>query len=672
MATLQKIRNRSVLLVSIIFVALFLFIITIIDNPLGLFMDQTSVANVNGQKIDYEQYNERANLIREQNPQVTDADEQALRSLVTETLYKQEFDKLGLAVTDKELSSYLTAEDAPYSVVAQFYQQFGATPADVLTALKDPAASGLNQEQINQISRSYAEFEKNLTDQLLTQKLFGLLQGTINANKLDAKQIFDEGNTTYTLAAVSKNLYETTDTVTPAEIEKYYNSHREAYKLSNPARFVRYVTLPVSASAQDRQKAMTAAQEALAAVQAGEKMDALIGNGAFVIDHQIADSTAVKNVTTTGLRDFLKNAEVGTAEIVGPNSAYAPNDPKITIARLISRENKPNSAMISQVVFDGTVGADSIVAQLNAGVKADSISGVAQAMPAQKMTFEQLTNVIDTLKAVGPGKYINLGQAAIAVESFGAPEQVVEYYTATYAVEPSRETIDQLNTRMRDFLISAPNAETFTNDNAMLQGLMVQETLIDESNASLDGMEDSRNMVAWAMDAKKGQVSRLYTDSKNSRLAAIAVVDEYKDYIPYTFPGLSAAIKQGAQTEKNADIIIKEVGGKGNSLDEYKNLMGVQRVDTMRGVNLSGGRYGQLGAVRAAKPGQIVGPVRWNSAVIVYSVIDSQEGSMPYDEKSTSMQFQRQARNFVLGQNPDALLLGDGRIRYKFLRFTRQ
>lgn len=273
MATLQKIRNRSVLLVSIIFVALFLFIITIIDNPLGLFMDQTSVANVNGQKIDYEQYNERANLIREQNPQATDADEQALRSLVTETLYKQEFDKLGLAVTDKELSSYLTAEDAPYSVVAQFYQQFGATPADVLTALKDPAASGLNQEQINQISRSYAEFEKNLTDQLLTQKLFGLLQGTINANKLDAKQIFDEGNTTYTLAAVSKNLYETTDTVTPAEIEKYYNAHREAYKLSNPARFVRYVTLPVSASAQDRQKAMTAAQEALAAVQAGEKID---------------------------------------------------------------------------------------------------------------------------------------------------------------------------------------------------------------------------------------------------------------------------------------------------------------------------------------------------------------------------------------------------------------
>ena len=45
---------------------------------------------------------------------------------------------------------------------------------------------------------------------------------------------------------------------------------------------------------------------------------------------------------------------------------------------------------------------------------------------------------------------------------------------------------------------------------------------------------------------------------------------------------------------------------------------------------------------------------------------------MPFDEKSSAMQFERQARSLVLGQNPDALLLGDGKIDYNFLRFTRQ
>lgn len=672
MATLEKIRSKSVLLVSIIFVALFLFIITIIDNPLSLFMDQTTVANVKGEKIDYEKYSNRANSVREQNPQATDADEQAMQSLVTEALYKQEFSKLGLAVTPAELTACMVGDSAPYNVLAQFYQQFGASPADVLTAIQNPDASGLSQEQVDQIAQAYATFEKNLEDQLLTQKLINLLQGTVNANKLDARQIYDQGNTTYTLAAVSKNIYQTTDSVTPSEIQKYYNEHREGYKLQDRVRYVRYVTLPIAPSSADRNKAVQTVQEALANVQETGSMDALLGNGAFIIEHQTADSAALARVNLAGLKEFLNSAEAGTAEILNPNSAYIPNDPQLVIARLVSRENKVNKAKISQVIFDGTVNADTIIAQLNAGVSADSIEGVGQVVPATDMTFEQLNAVLDTLQAVGAGKYINLGQAAVAVESWGKAEPIVDYYTATYAVEPSRETIDGLNTRMREFLISAPTAATFNNENAMLQGLMVQESLIDNSSFSLDNLDDSRSMVAWAMEAKKGDVSRLYTDNKNTRLAAIAVVDEYKDYIPYTYPGLTAAITQAAQSEKNANIVINDVKGKASSLAEYQKLLDAARVDTLRGVNLSNNYYAQLGSLRGAKTGELVGPVRWNSSVIVYSIVDQAEGTMPYDEASSAMQFRRQAQNLVLGQNPDALLLGDGKIKYNFLRFTRQ
>lgn len=671
MATLEKIRSKSVLLVSIIFVALFLFIITIIDNPLSLFMDQTSVAKVKGEKIDYEKYNERANLVREQNPQATNADEQALNSLVTEALYKQEFNKLGLAVTDAELNALLVGESAPYAVLGQFYQQFGAAPADVLNALQNPDAAGLNAEQVAMISKAYADFEQNLQDQLMTQKLVSLIQGTINANKLDARAAFDQSNTTYTLAAVSKNIYTTTDTVTPAEIEKYYKEHREGYKIPDKVRYVRYVTLPIAASNADRMKGVQTVQTALGQIQEAGSMDPIVGNGAFVIENLTADSTALAQNRTPGLKDFLETAEAGTAQILNVNSAYAAN-PELIIARLKSRETKVNSAKIAQVAFDGTVNADSIVAQLNAGIPADSVKGIAQVVPATSMKYFQLANVIDTLKTLGAGKYLNLGQGAIAIESFDKPEQIIEYATAAYAIEPSRETIDGLNTRMREFLISAPNAEAFNNENAAVQGLMVQETLIDNSSFALDGMDDSRSMVAWAMtEAKKGQVSRLYTDSKNTRLSAIAVVDEYKDYIPSSYPGLTGTITQGAQTEKNANIVINDVKGKGQTLADYQKLLEAQRVDTLRGVNLGNNYYAQLGSIKGAKKGEVVGPVRWNSAVVVYTVLDQTEGSMPYDEKSSAMQFQRQAQNLVLGQSPDALLLGDNKVKYNFLRFTR-
>jgi len=675
MATLEKIRSKSVLLVSIIFVALFLFIITIIDNPLGLFMDQTTVAEVNGEKIDYEKYTQRANLIREQNPQAQDADQQALNSLVTETLYKQAFKKLGLAVTPAEISACMVGDNAPYQVLSQFYQQFGAAPADVLSAINDPEASGLTPEQVEQLTKAYADFETGLENQLLSQKLVKLMQGTINANKLDAKAGFDRGNTTYTLASISKNIYQTTDTVTPAEVEKYYKEHREGYKIagSDKVRYVRYVTLPIAPSAADRQKAVQAVQTALAQIQEAGNMESLTGNAAFVIEHQTADSAAVASVKVNGLKDFLAEAEVGEARILNTNGAYASANPELVIARVVSRENKVNKAKLAQVVYDGTVNADSIIANLNAGVPADSIEGVSQSVPATDFTFEQLANVIDTLQAIGTGKYLNLGQAAVAVESWGKPEPMIEYYTATYAVEPSRETIDQLNTRMRDFLITAPTAESFTNENAMLQGLMVQETLIDGSSFDVDRLEDSREMVAWAMeDAKKGEVSRLYTDSKNTRLSAIAVVDEYEDYIPYTYPGLISSITQSAQIEKNANIVIDGAKGKGSTLADYRKLLDVQRVDTLRGVNLSSNYYAMLGGLSGAKKGEVVGPVRWNSNVVVYTVVDAVEGSMPYDEKSASMQFQRQAQALVLGRNPDALLLGDGNVKYKFLRFTRR
>lgn len=676
MATLEKIRSKSVLLVSIIFVALFLFIITIIDNPLSIFMDQTTVAKVKGQKIDYEQYSQRANLLREQNPQLEDADRQALTGLVTETLYKQEFKKLGLAVTPAEISACMVGENAPYQILAQFYQQFGASPTDVLNAINDPEASGLSAENVAQLTKAYADFEQNLEDQLLTQKLVNLLQGTINANKLDAKQIYDSGKDTYTLATVSKSIYLTQpdDTITPAEIQKYYKDHRQTYKINgdDKVRFVRYVTLPIAPSSADRQKAVQTVENALAQIQESGNMDAVLGNGAFIVEHQTADSAALAAVKVGGLKEYLKDAEVGDAKVLNPNSAYGAN-PQLVIAKLTSRENKANKANIAQVVYDGTVNADSIVAKLNAGISGDSIEGVAQVLPSAELTFAQLVNVIDTLRAVGEGKYINLGQAAIAVESWGKPEPIVEYYTATYNIEPSRETIDQLNTRMRDFLITAPTADAFNNENAMAQGLMVQETLISPATFELDNLDDSRNMVAWAMeDAKKGQVSRLYTDSKNTRLAAIAVVDEYEDYIPYTFPGIQGAVTQAAQYEKNADVVIDATKGKGQTLEDYRKLFEAQRVDTLRGVNLSNGYYAKLGGLVGAQKGQIVGPLRWNNSVVVYSIVDSEESPMPYDEQSSKMQFRRQAQSLVLGNNPDALLLGDGNVKYKFLRFTRQ
>ena len=119
--------------------------------------------------------------------------------------------------------------------------------------------------------------------------------------------------------------------------------------------------------------------------------------------------------------------------------------------------------------------------------------------------------------------------------------------------------------------------------------------------------------------------------------------------------------------------MIAEYTGKGSTLADYQTAMGALRVDTISHVSLGNARYAQLGGVRGAKKGDLVGPLRWNGSVIVYQVLDSEEGEMPYDEASNSAQYQRQMQQMLIGNDAvNALLLGNGKIKNRILKFTRQ
>ena len=677
MATLEKIRSKSVLLVSIIFVALFLFIITIIDNPLGLFMDQTTVVNVNGTKVDYEKYQQRANELREQNPQNANADEDALQALISETLFQQEYDKLGLAVAPEEISNVLVGDNAPVYIINSFRNQFGATPEEILTAIQNPESMGLSAVQVQQLTSAYKTFEDQIEQFLLGQKFFNLAGGTINANKLDAKIAFDENNTSYTLDTVSKSLYSVNDSVSEGEIEKYYKEHKEQFKLNEPSRYVRYVDLTITPSPADRQAAMAAVNEALEAIAASNGMEALMGDSRFVISRVTGDSARVAEEKIAALNNFVKDAEIGEARVI-QNSAYAQNNPKVVIARLMGRETKSNGATIKQVVLDPAFNSDSVMARLNSGIEVnDSVSGV---MDVQVVPFDFSTAqaaVVDSLRNAN-GKFVKFSigdnEVAVAIEKYDAPKPVYTYATATLNIEPSRETLDVLNTRMRDFMIVASTAEAFNQDNAAQQGLAVEDALVSNSSTSLNGLDDTRGIVAWAMDAKKGEVSRLYTDSKNSHLTVAAVADVYKDdYVPASFPGIHQMLENEALNQKRAEKLIAEYSDKGNSLSDYQTAMEAAKIDTVSHISLGNTRYAELGGVRGAKKGDVVGPVRWNASVIVYEVLDSEEGQMPFDEKSNSAQYQRQMQQYLIGNNTiNATLLGDGKIKNRILKFTRQ
>ncbi|MDE5972173.1 MAG: SurA N-terminal domain-containing protein [Muribaculaceae bacterium] len=678
MATLEKIRSKSVLLVSVIFVALFLFIITIVDNPLGLFQDQTSVARVKGEKINYEQYQQRANQMRETNPEAEGTDTQALESLIMESLFNQELGKLGIVVTDRELSDALVGDNASQMVTYQFRQRFGSSPEEFFQAMSNPDAYGIQPEQAEAMRAEWISFENNVEQMLLGQKLYSLLTGTIRANKIDAKAMQDEGATTYTILAASKNVFSVTDSLTDADAKQYYADHRAQYRIDEPSRYVRFVNLDVRPSSADQAAAVSASTKALRDLNDQPAMEGLAGNSTFTVSMATAAADDLDRLNQPQLKTFLTNpeTEVGKALII-TNTAYAMKDPQIVIAKLLGKENRVNGATIKQVAIDPTFAPDTVIAQLNAGVAdVKGLVGEAQSAPIK---FSQLpAEVADTLLSIGTGRYIALGGAnsaiAVAVESYDAPVDVYDYATATYVVEPSKTTVDGLRDRMRAFLEVASSAAAFNEENAAVNGLVINDALVTPSSAAVGRLADSRGLVAWAMDADKGAVSPMNQDSRNSRISAVAVVDIYdNEYVPLSFPQVRSEVELQALNQKRANSLIAEYQGKGNTVAEYAAAMGVS-ADTISNVNFSGNsasRFSPLAAMRAHKTGDVVGPVRWNTNVVVYEILDAKESEMPYDEAANMTNFSNRMQSLVLG-DMRSLLLGNGKVENRILRFTRQ
>ena len=149
MATLEKIRKRSVLLLVIIGAALVAFIIgDFLNSGRNIFGDGTTVAKVDGKKIDYLAFQQRYSEFTEQNKNASQQDaatvqNQVLGTMIQETLFNEEYDALGIDVTDAELSNYM-------------YKQMAMRDQDFAQTLGQLAQSLAGNEKANARQRCFA------------------------------------------------------------------------------------------------------------------------------------------------------------------------------------------------------------------------------------------------------------------------------------------------------------------------------------------------------------------------------------------------------------------------------------------------------------------------------------------------------------------------------------
>lgn len=682
MSTLEQIRQRPVLIISILGVALLLFILTAVDRPGELFTDSHTVAKVDGEKIDYLEFQKRVEQQQEQmqqrgytNVDVAQVQEYVLQQMVNESLLKKEFERLGLTVTDNELSqAMLGATPSPY--VQQMVQSMGIPSAQLLyEAAFNPTKSGVTPEQAPQFQSAWAELEKNTEEMMLQQKFMALFAGTLTANKLDAKALYEDNATTSTIVYAKKDLSTLKDadfTPTDAEINDLYNQEKNRYRINEKQVVINYIAVDVVPSTDDLAAAQREVEDAIVGLRMNEGTDAVASNGKFYVNRVSA--------TEASLAPALKKAVPSMAKDSVAMISFIDN--QYTIAKLLDVTTSIDSVLVDVAFINETADADSVIARLNTGAsKIDMGDAIAQSQDSMWVSLLDpgIAQFKDQIATAETGSYFKPegGQNGMTmrVRSRKAPVAVYDVAEITYDVVPSNATIQKLNGDLRKYLADNSTAAKFTSE-ATKAGYSALSALVTPSTLSINGLQESRGAAKWALDAKKDQVSGVFNNDRDSRLLAVAVNDVYDGkFVPATNETVRNYLTNKVMNRKKAEKLIADYNGKGKSVAEYAAAMQV-KADTTQVTfgqpyvrNFPMYESALQANVAVAKKGELVGPVALNQSVVVFTVTDVTAPSREFDYKNDAMVFNQREGVASFQRTLPAVLLGNKKVENKIQKF---
>ncbi|MDE5744962.1 MAG: SurA N-terminal domain-containing protein [Paramuribaculum sp.] len=691
MATLEKIRSKSVLLLVIIGLALLAFIIgDFFTSGRTLFGTGTTIAKVGGQKIDVQDFQRRVEQENQQLQQRGEKYDQAvlqqrvLYSMVSEKLMQKELEDLGLKVTSDELTDAMLGSGSFY--LDAMLRQQGIESARALHDMAyNPVNYGIDEQSAAQLRQYWQSLEQQMETSLLQQKFNTLLQGTLTANELDAKAVYDENAATAQIAYVIKDYASLSDDeypVSDAEVKEEWNRNKSSYRLDMPQRAVNYIAVDIVPSAEDLAAAEVAVEEALVALNEQPATEGLVEKPQFVVNR---NKVSAASILDSRMKSFADSASVGKAALV----SRIGND--FTLAKLVNRTVETDSVNVTLfAVAAPRATADSLIRELNAGkISVDSLSGVAGVQSVQKdldisLLDPQAASVRDAISTASIGTFFTpdtISQENILVlkvNSRKAPVAVYDLAEIRFSAEPSRATINKLEADLQTFINNNKTAEQFVA-NAAEAGYQVFPAIVSASTPQLNGINASRDAVHWAMEAKKGQVSPILGEETDGRFIALALNDIYKDYIPATNDDVKQYLTSVVRNNKKAAAIIEKYNGKGKNVVEYAQVMD-SKVDTAM-VNfgqvspyvpgIGGGEFAAV--VSVTEPGKLTGPVKANNGVIVFNIIAVDNEGRPYNYEENAMNFNR-TRGAAVVSDPSRLsllLLGNKKVENNMLKFFR-
>ena len=703
MAALGKIRSKGGILVAAIGLALFAFLAEEAFRSCNGIKSETrqQIGEILGEKISVQDYQklideyqsaikftmQRDNLTEDELNQVKD---QVWQQLVNNRVLEADAKKVGLTVTEQELSNVLNDGTNPMLAQTPFVnQQTGRFDINALQQFLDGynKAKASNSPQLEQMQTIYDYWlfvEKNLRTQLLGQKYQALLASCVLSNKAEAKMAFKDNNeeSDIQLASLAYSTIKDADVkVTDEDLKAKYEELKPAFRQNTETRDIKFVDYQIKASASDRNaivKDMNALQKQLATATDPSMVISKSGSMIPYLGLPVSSKAYQQYPDIASKIDSLAVGTTGVTENKQDNT--------LNIIRVMSKAQLPDSVQFRQIQVAANTpeeahakadsiqkalagGADFVAIAKRYGQTGEKVWFTGQQYEAAPSMSEDNRTYIEALLngEVNAIQNVALTQGNIILQVVDKKAMKTKTTAAIIKklIDFSKATRSDAYNKFSEFVAKSATVADLEK-NASKYGYHVQ-SLNDVSTSEhyVAGVHGTRDALKWLFDAKQGDVSPLYECGDNDHLMVIVLSAIHpKGYRSWDDPQVKEILKREVIKDKKAEKLMAKLKGV-NSIAAAQ-AKGA-KVSTVSQITFAAPAFVQAtgsaepalsGAVAATAAGKFSkNPVKGNAGVYVFQVAKKTlRAGSKYNEAMAMQQAAQQNMQFLSNFMQDLIL----------------
>ena len=652
-------------------------------------MDSSIAGSIDGDKVDIQEYNnlvsEFQELYKLQGTENLDGDQldrlrdQVWSICVRNKIIEKEAKKLGLTVTEEEVAKVLKEGTHPAIMSTPLLQEFVNPNTRVFDAaqvsayreqMKSFAAQGQVSPEIAAALEKFQHFEafwpraeKMLAQQLLEYKYEMLLAGCALSNPVEAQAAFNNQNVESQALVASMPYSQINDNdveVSEADLKAKYEELKEGLKNYEEVREIKYVAVPVVASAADRNQLMTVMQKATSDFKDSVAVSEIIRNSQSSVAY--LGLPVAKAALPYDLADSITKMTPG--QVTDPFESTSDNT--FNVIKLLGKTTVSDSIEFHEIdVVPGMIGTntsvDSIMQALKAGAPFDSIAKNygqrAEKIWIRSNEYDRANMLTAEMKdfynvmlyaPVNEVKNVALSQGNRIIQVTARRGSVEKYDVAIVkrSIDFSSETFNDTYNTFSQFVSESQDLAGL-EAKAPEYKYTVADFSVRSSDHKINRINNSDPALKWLFtEAKENGISQVYSRCGNNDCLLVVGLSKVNPKGYLSLASVEDQLKQRVLIDKKyAKLAEKLAGVKTIAEAQAKGA----RVDTVKHITFASPAYvpGSMapevalsGAIAAVEKGAVSkAPVKGQSGAYFFQVLD--RATLPGVQFNANQQLQK-------------------------------